>query len=404
MKKFLLFNVLALLLFTANAQFRTDNVLYRTIYPENLCTELNNAKDYLLLDVRSPMEFSDDPSGMGLQFGHLKNAVNINVKDLGKRLSEINNYKDKPVYVYCSHSQRSRRASRMLADSGFTKVVNINGGITALLQLPPGPCKNELLVGNIPYRVISPVALCNELTGNKAKTFLLDVRNDSAFYHIDTDPEVNSLGTFRSAVHIPVADLEKKLDKIPQGKNIIIIDVNDDDGAKAAQVLLSHGYKNVSALQEGLDRFLESDPNRLSCIQSDYISPVKYHILSAYEFALFTRINSGYIPLDIRTDDEYENKSKDDYKNIGHIKNAVHIPTDQLPAKISELDKNKPLLVYGFSASRAAYEAANYLTTHGFTHVYLLRGGIFNLRWTAANVFGYQWMNGLVVDVPEGNY
>lgn len=404
MKKMILVNVLALLLFTAKAQFRTDNVLYRTVYPENLCTELSSAKDYLLLDVRSPMEFSDEPSGMGLQFGHLKNAVNINVKDLGKRLSEIKDYKDKPVYVYCSHSQRSRRASRMLADSGFTKVVNINGGITAILQLPPGPCKNDLLVGNVPYRVISPVALCNALTGYKAKTFLLDVRSDSAYFHIDKDPEVNSIGTFRSGVHIPAADLEKRINEVPQGKDIIIIDVDDNDGAKAAQVLLSHGFKNISALQEGLDRFLEADPNRLSCIQSEYVSPVRYHVLSAYEFGLLSRTSPGYIPLDIRTDDEFNNKSKDDYRNIGHLKNAVHIPTEELPKRSSGLDKNKPFVIYGFSASKTAYEAANYLTAQGFTDLYLLRGGIFNLRWTAANVFGYQWLNGLVIDVPKENY
>src|SRR6185369_15557412 len=90
---------------------------------------------YLLLDVRSEGEY-EDTSMMGMNIGRFKDAKNINVRELGQHIGELAAYKDKPVFVYCSHSQRSRRASKMLADSGFTNVININGGMTGILQLP----------------------------------------------------------------------------------------------------------------------------------------------------------------------------------------------------------------------------------------------------------------------------
>jgi rhodanese-related sulfurtransferase len=390
----------------AKAQFKNDNVLFRTVYPENLCKELSSAKDYLLLDVRSAAEFSDTATNAGLLFGRLNGAKNINVRELGKRLSEIADYKNKTVYVYCSHSQRSRRASKMLADSGFTKVVNINGGITAILQLPPTTCLNALLLYTAPYHVLSPVAFCEQLSSNRANIFLLDIRNDSAFQHIDRDAEINSIGSFRNAVHIPLAELKNRLNEIPHNKNIILIDLDDRDAVNAAKLLLDNGFKNVSAPQEDLDRFLSADPKTLSCIKTDYISPVKYKLLSTFEFSRLFKNNAGYTPLDIRPDDEYNNKNKNDFKNIGHIKNAIHIPKDMLAGRLDELEsyKNKPVVVYGFSDGTIPYEAAALLSANGFTDVYVLRGGLFNLRWTAANVEGYHSLMDWVTDVPAENY
>src|SRR6185503_21028480 len=117
---------------TVKSQFKNDNVLYKTVDPADLCAALEKNKGYVLLDVRSPGEYADTSTSPSYNLGHLKGARNINISDLGKRISEIKDYKDQPVFVYCSHSQRSRRAGKMLADSGFTKVYNINGGMTAI--------------------------------------------------------------------------------------------------------------------------------------------------------------------------------------------------------------------------------------------------------------------------------
>ena len=73
--------------------------------------------EVLLLDVRSPEEFST---------GHLTSAVNVPVGELGVRLAELG-AKERPVVVYCRSGRRSARAAGLLADAGFTSVLDLGG-------------------------------------------------------------------------------------------------------------------------------------------------------------------------------------------------------------------------------------------------------------------------------------
>ena len=83
----------------------------------------------IVLDVRTPAEFKGDAAN---SYGHFKNAININVEELEKRLSELEKYKDREILVYCSHSRRSPRAAMMLTDHGFPNVKNLAGGVSTL--------------------------------------------------------------------------------------------------------------------------------------------------------------------------------------------------------------------------------------------------------------------------------
>ncbi|MEP7165472.1 MAG: rhodanese-like domain-containing protein [Ferruginibacter sp.] len=390
---------------TAFAQFRNDNVLYKTVFPQDLCTTLQHEKNYLLLDVRSKGEFEDTSSSPGYNLGHLKNAVNINVRELGNRLSEIAAYKDQPVYVYCSHSQRSRRASKMLTDSGFTNVTNINGGVTAIRQLPEDNCVNNYLVTKVGYDIIALSKLCKKLAAGDNKTFILDVRSDSAFRRIDLNANVNSFGQIKNSVNIPLADLPNRLAEIPAGKDIIAVDLFGDDAARAAAILHDHSYKNVSTLLEGMDRLYFTDSRDQACLKNYYTSPVKYTIMNSADFRRFTEQNTDYLVLDVRPLEEFANRHKEYWRNIGHIVNAVNIPSSELKDKIIEIEKyrNKPVFVYTFSAGKEAHEAANVLVNRGFTNVNILAGGLFNLRWTSNNVPGNSSLSKMVTDIPAEN-
>ena len=48
--------------------------------------------------------------------------------------------------------------------------------------------------------------------------------------------------------------------------------------------------------------------------------------------------------LDVRTADEYQQS---------HAPQAIHIPLDQLAARLTELDKNRPIAVHCRSGARA---------------------------------------------------
>lgn len=84
--------------------------------------ESNMQGEYLLLDVRTQGEYDE---------GHIEGSTLIPVDELESRLSEIEEYKDKPILVYCRSGNRSVTASNILINNEFTKVHNLLGGIGA---------------------------------------------------------------------------------------------------------------------------------------------------------------------------------------------------------------------------------------------------------------------------------
>jgi len=79
--------------------------------------------DAFLLDVRGPFEFKR---------GHVKNAVNIPLADLRKRMSELP--RDREIWTYCYEGKRSYFALRILEQHGF-RVENISGGYLIYLAV-----------------------------------------------------------------------------------------------------------------------------------------------------------------------------------------------------------------------------------------------------------------------------
>ena len=109
--------------------------------------------------------------------------------------------------------------------------------------------------------------------------------------------------------------------------------------------------------------------------------------------------------LDARTKDEYTNKDKQTWKNRGHVVNAVNIPLTELSSRLSEIQgqKNKDIILYTFGTNPETFEAAKILTDNGFTKVHVLMGGLWDIRWKAANLHGLARLMKWVVDVPEDN-
>lgn len=76
-----------------------------------------------ILDVRTPGELSGP-------LGHIDGVINIPVQELNSRLSELDSYKDKKLYVICRTGNRSGAATKILNSKGFN-AVNVLGGMTA---------------------------------------------------------------------------------------------------------------------------------------------------------------------------------------------------------------------------------------------------------------------------------
>src|SRR6185369_3259617 len=115
---------------------------------------------------------------------------------------------------------------------------------------------------------------------------------------------------------------------------------------------------------------------------------VQYKIISARQLKSMVDSKDDYVFLDARSKDEFANKSKNSWQNIGHLANAINIPASDLEKQITDIEKYRTsaVIIYGFGNSAFAYEAANILAAKGFTNVNVLNGGIFNVGWTAANI------------------
>ena len=399
---------LILLSLFVKAQYKYDNNLFKTVYLQDLCKELSDHPGYILLDVRSDGEFNDTlSSSPGLNIGRLKDAKHISIQELASRWKELIPYKDKPLFIYCSHSQRSRRASRMLADSGFAKVFNVNGGLSSvyLSDLATTTCFQNLVENNLAYKIISPQELCRKMTGNGKDPIVLDVRSDSAFKGISHQEKDNAYSYIKQSVNIPLSDLETRFSEVPKDKEIIIVDVYGDESPKAAKFLLSKGYSNIGVLFDGIDSWYGKSEEELPCKTSILINRSLYKTITAEEFVKLSLHNENELTLDIRNEEEFTNKSKTYWRNIGNIKNAKNIPLEKLKDRAGEISawKEKPVVIYSFSNNPEAYESAAILMQLGFKNVNVLDGGIWNLRWTSANIKGKIYMEDWIVNVPQEN-
>jgi len=104
-------------------------VRFASIEPAAICSFIQDmGRDkVVLLDVRTNEEFEGKAPE---KLGRLAGAVNIPVQELSQRMKELQRYKGKEIIVYCSHSHRSPRASYLLMQNGFTRVTNMEYGMS----------------------------------------------------------------------------------------------------------------------------------------------------------------------------------------------------------------------------------------------------------------------------------
>lgn len=97
--------------------FRTGHI--GLISAEELHDMITGTDDFVLLDVRSPLEYEEN---------HIKGSINIPVAELRTRHPELN--KDKRTVIVCSSGNRSSLGASILMQHGFRDLTNIAGGMS----------------------------------------------------------------------------------------------------------------------------------------------------------------------------------------------------------------------------------------------------------------------------------
>jgi len=85
---------------------------------------------------------------------------------------------------------------------------------------------------------------------DQQETLVLDVRTEKDFH---------TLGNIEQALNIPVEELEQELSKLDSyiDKSIAIVCRTDKRSAKAANILLKHGFEDVRVVQGGMTEWLK---------------------------------------------------------------------------------------------------------------------------------------------------
>jgi rhodanese-related sulfurtransferase len=81
---------------------------------------INRGRSTAIVDVRTPAEFAA---------GHLRDAKNIPLADLGTRIGELDKAKVKTVILVCQNGTRTDKAARLLKTAGFEDIYGLEGGI-----------------------------------------------------------------------------------------------------------------------------------------------------------------------------------------------------------------------------------------------------------------------------------
>ena len=110
--------LMALLLLSGCAAQAQKEQSYRQINMDEAIAMMEAESDYIILDVRTPEEFSEK---------HIPGAINVANETIGsEEILELPD-KDQLILVYCRSGNRSKQASEKLVPLGYTNIIEFGG-------------------------------------------------------------------------------------------------------------------------------------------------------------------------------------------------------------------------------------------------------------------------------------
>jgi rhodanese-related sulfurtransferase/uncharacterized membrane protein YphA (DoxX/SURF4 family) len=193
---------------------------------------------------------------------------------------------------------------------------------------------------------------------------------DYIFLDVRSEDEYKS-GHIKDAVHIPVSELEDRLNELSKDKPVIAYcnGSSCNRSQRAAQILVGNGFEEVYNMTgEGIIEWEEKGyPVEEADTEDITVEEIKAEatLISVDRVYEIISSNEDYVILDVRSQEEYDG---------GHLEGATLIPVDTLEGRLAELPEDKPIITYCKAGVRSA-NAAAILVENGFTQVYDMGGG-----------------------------
>lgn len=187
------------------------------------------------------------------------------------------------------------------------------------------------------------------------------IEKDMSYVLIDLRmPETAGKGHIKGAVSVPLKELTNAKDRFPSDKSAPVILYSDASAADAFRTVRSWGYPNVTILNGGVDGWKNSGGQlEKGGLATDivYIPKPRPGEIPVEEFkSLAEKSAADNIIIDVRDEDEAMN---------GMLKGAMNIPSGKIKERLSEIPKDKELIVHCVTGIRAEM-AYNTLKESGY--------------------------------------
>lgn len=91
---------------------------------KELKEKMENGEDFVLIDVREPYEHEEfNVGGELIPVGRFPGAM-----------EQLQDHKEEEIVVYCRSGRRSGHIKKLMEQSGFRKVRNLEGGMLAWIE------------------------------------------------------------------------------------------------------------------------------------------------------------------------------------------------------------------------------------------------------------------------------
>ena len=114
----LIVSLLCLVSYSKESSSSPRRVLYENITAEEAKKIMDTQSGYIILDVRTQEEYDDK---------HIPGAILLPDYEVEQRAEEILAEKDQLILVYCRSGRRSKLASEILLDLGYTNIKEFGG-------------------------------------------------------------------------------------------------------------------------------------------------------------------------------------------------------------------------------------------------------------------------------------
>ncbi|MDP2170474.1 MAG: rhodanese-like domain-containing protein [Rhodocyclaceae bacterium] len=292
---------------------------------------LADNKNVLVLDSRPPEPYQE---------AHIPGSKLLPAPAFDKMHAQVlPQDKSTPIVFYCVGGCLSPTNFMRTKAMGYTNVKVYTGGFPDWMQAE--------------YATTTPAWLKTAIEKDFAYV-LVDLRAADAV----------KAGHIKSAVSIPLADLDRAKDQFPKQKNAPIV-LYGDGKEEAAKKLGSWGYRSVRVLPASFEDWkMAGNPVAAGDAKTAiaYVPKPRPGTVAVAEFTqLADKTPANIAILDVRSPSEAVG---------GKIKNAINIPLEEMPQRLAEIPKDKDIVMHCSGGMRAEM-AHNLLKNSGINSRFL---------------------------------